>query len=151
MRRTDYRVPTIGTYRGCPIHADQPAERIERVVKPEIDTVLALTDLYELFDVAGDVTMSPEARLLSAAMLEARWTLASDERRQRPEGIDLDVLRATVAGLDSINWRSPTHYGSILDRGRAPGEPGAVPREVPLEKEGPVVGRLTGRNGPVVV
>jgi hypothetical protein len=132
MRRADAKIAIAEVYKGVGVHADQPRERIERVVRPEIDRVLGMTDSQGLFALCGDVSWSPEARMLAGAMLEALWDLAVNERRERPKGIDLDVVRARVGGLNSANWRSRTHYCCLLDPGPAPGQPGPVPREVPL-------------------
>ena len=134
-RRDDGPIPAAEMYRGIPIHDCQPQERIDGVVKPEIDKILATTDLSALFVVTQDVTYSPEARLLAASLLEARHQIAAADRRVRPE-IDLEVVHAATAGLNSRKWRSPWAYGSLLDVPAAPGEPGAVRREVPLEDEG---------------
>jgi hypothetical protein len=41
--------------------------------------------------------------------------------------IDLDLLRASTAGLGSRRWRSPTHFCSDLDH-----DENAVPREQSL-------------------
>jgi hypothetical protein len=46
-------------------------------------------------------------------LLEARYAAASTNRDAAP--VDLDSVRANVAGLDSREWRSPTHYGTDLD------------------------------------
>jgi hypothetical protein len=116
----------VEIYRGVGIHDQQPSERIENVVKPRIDYVMALDDVGELYEIARDVRSPPEARLLAAAKCEAHWSLAASERRVRP-GVDLSVTRAIVAGLDSAGWRDPDRYASLL----CPA--GAVPRAVPLQ------------------
>jgi|SRR5215471_1199316 len=111
----DDRIPSVGRYRGIDIHADQPAERIERIVKPEIDYVLDnLHDLEELFVFARLVTNSPEARLLAAAKIEAAWTLRAEDRRSLPQtSFDRDDLQAAAGPwLNSKKGRSPTHYAS---------------------------------------
>jgi hypothetical protein len=133
-------IPSVATYRGVGIQDHQPAERIENVVRPAIDAVFALADLKKLAAYAADVTRPPEARLLAAAKCEAMFQLAVDERRARPE-INLERVAASVAGLNSVRWRSPTHYASVLDVPPAPGKPGADPREIPLEREGEGVRR----------
>jgi hypothetical protein len=106
-------IPTIATHRGIGIHDQQSAARI-RVVKAAIDRVARMSALMELVDFAGDVQQPPEARMFAASKVEAEYSLAADDRRNRP-AIDLDRLRAVVAGLDSLTWRSPWWYGTLLD------------------------------------
>jgi hypothetical protein len=60
-------------------------------------------------------------------MAESLWTMASENRNNRPL-IDLDLLRASTAGLGSRRWRSPTHFCSLLDAH----DENAAPRERPL-------------------
>jgi hypothetical protein len=115
-------------HRGVKIHAGQSRERIERVVKPEIDAVLAMGDAAALAGFAADCANAPEARLLTAAKVEAAFALAAEGRENRPRGVDLERVAASVAGLASVGWRSPTHYASDLDVHTER----AVPREVPL-------------------
>ncbi len=127
-------IPVTEVYRGVGIHDQQPPERIERIVKPEIDSVLDRIDSPEaLLEFAGDHTRSPEARLLAAAKIEAGFAVAVEERRARPTGVSMEFVRAVVAGLNSQIWRSPTHYCSMFDRA-PPGKPKPVPREVPLPR-----------------
>jgi hypothetical protein len=115
----DDAIPKLGTHRGVPIHDCQPAERIERVVKPEIDVVFEMSSIDALFAYAADISRPPEARLFAAAKCESSWTLAAEERRVRPD-LNLDSLRALVAGLDSVKWRDPDFYCCLLDvRSRA--------------------------------
>ena len=114
-------------HRGVGIHDFQSSVRIESVVKPAIDRVGGISDIDLLFIYAADVGNPPEARLLAAARCEASWQLAAERRELRPD-VDLDRLRAITAGLGSLNWIGPTHYGSDLD----PCD-GAVPRDVPLQ------------------
>jgi hypothetical protein len=128
------RIPIVEVYRGVGIHDQQPADRIERIVKPEIDAVYDMRDLEALYEFAGDVARCPEARLFSAAKIEALWQQATEERWRRPD-IDLETVRAHVAGLDSATWRSPWVYGTLLDTPSAPGcsRPGAAKRDFPLD------------------
>jgi len=118
------KMPVLETYRGIGIHDFQPTERIQAIVKPEIDAVLALDDINQLLAVAGDTYRPPEARLLAAAKLEARFELAAERREARP-AIDLQRLRARTAGLDSVDWADPASFGSLLD---TPPQPGSAPR-----------------------
>jgi hypothetical protein len=107
-------IPVIETYRGARIFDHQPRARIDAVMKPEIDRVSAMTDPLALFTFAGDPRNSPEARLLA----KARCAAAAEIITQRCEGgpaVDIDRLRAAVAGLDSVTWRSPWRHCSLLD------------------------------------
>ena len=76
-------------------------------------------------DFAADSMQPPEARLFAAGKAEVHYQLAAEERRERPV-IDLDRLRATVAGADSLEWRDPYRYCSLLDHG-------GIERETPLD------------------
>jgi hypothetical protein len=84
-----------------------------------------MSDILELDDFAADPQQPPEARLFAANKVEVEYQLAAEERRNRPI-IDLDRVRATVAGLDSVVWRSPWYFASLLDAAAG------VPREEPL-------------------
>src|SRR4051794_37601368 len=116
-------IPIIAEHRGIGIHADQSPARI-KVVKRAIDRVARISNVLELAAFAEDAQQPPEARLFAASKLEAEYELATAERRLRPS-IDLDRVRACVAGLDSVGWRSPWVFGSLLDHD-------GVPREQPL-------------------
>jgi hypothetical protein len=116
-------IPIAQVYRGVPVHDQQPAERIEGVVKREIDRVFDMTDVVELFEFARSSRNAPESRLFAAAKVEAAWEIAAEERRPRPAGTTLEKTRAVVAGLNSVYWRCPATYGSVL------GAPGALARE----------------------
>jgi hypothetical protein len=107
----DDQIPTIGAYRGVPLHDQQPPERIKGIVEPEIDAVYDMTGIEALYEFAGDITRSPEARMFATAKVEALWDLAAEERRRRPD-ISRDRVKACVAGLDSVTWRCPMHYTS---------------------------------------
>jgi hypothetical protein len=120
------QIPTIAVHRGIGIHDHQTPGRI-KTVKAAIDRVARMSDIMELVDFAADPQQPPEARLFSANKLEAEYELAAEERRNRPV-VDLDKVRASVAGLDSVEWRSPVVYGTDLEHGgvereeRLPGE-----------------------------
>lgn len=121
-------IPTVGTYRGVPLHAFQSQERIE-VVKEAIDAVFDIGDAVALARHAADPAHPPEARLFAAARCEATWQLAAESRAVRPV-VNLAHVRASVAGLGTLKWTSPTHYGSDLDpTGRL------VRREQPISAE----------------
>jgi hypothetical protein len=121
------QIPTVATHRGVGIHDHQTPARIS-VVRAAIDRVAAMSDILELADFAADPQQPPEARLFAASKVEVEYELAAEERRNRPT-IDLDRVRASVAGLDSVEWRSPVVYGTDLEHG-------GVEREEPLPDEG---------------
>jgi hypothetical protein len=118
----DGRIPTVGVHRGIGLHDHQTPARL---VKAAIDRVARMSDVMELVDFAADAVQPPEARLFAANKAEIHYQLAAEERRNRP-AIDLDRLRATVSGLDSVVWRDPYRYGSLLDHG-------GIEREQPLD------------------
>jgi len=121
------QIPTIGTHRGIGLHDNQTLARI-KVVKSAIDRVAQMSDILELADFAADPRQPPEARMFAASKVAAEYELAAEERRNRPT-IDLDRVHATVAALDSLVWRDPDRYCSLLD-----GHPErAAKREVPLD------------------
>ncbi|MER2250010.1 hypothetical protein ABS772_08800 [Methylorubrum podarium] len=121
-------MPTIGTHRGVPLHAYQSAARIQ-VVKSAIDAVYEIGDAVALAAYAADPAHPPEARLFAAARCEATWQLAAESRAVRPI-VNLALVRASVAGLGTRQWMSPSHYGSDLDpTGRL------VKREQPIPAE----------------
>lgn len=117
-------IPIMATHRGVGIHDHQSPARI-RVVKVAIDRVAKMSDILELVDFAGDSRQPPEARIFAATKVEVEYQVAAEERRNRPI-VDLDRVRASVAGLDSIEWRDPRRYASLLDLD------GSVLREQPL-------------------
>jgi hypothetical protein len=122
-------IPVTATYRGVGLHDQQSAKRLD-VVRRAIDGVFDQRDIDRLFEIARDACWPPEARLLAAAKLEAMVQIAVDERAVRPP-IDLTLVQAIVAGLDSAKWRHPRYFASLFDPGPAPGEKWAE-REVPL-------------------
>jgi len=122
------------TYRGIEIQNFQTRDRIEGRVKPQIDLVMGLGNIAELFRYCSDVSKPPEARLLAAAMLEAIFGQAANDRRVRPE-IDLELVKACSAGLEQeSSWRSPTSYGCLCDQQIGDG-PEPEMRPVELTKE----------------
>ena len=114
------KIPTIGVYRGVGLHAFQDQTRLA-VVRGDIDDAFALDDAERLFAFAADLMRAPEARLLAAARVKALFELATERREVRPN-VDLQLLRAHVAGLDSLRWLDRRHYGTALAPGLAPGE-----------------------------
>lgn len=115
----DDAIPLIEVHRGVGLHDQQPPKRLDEV-RRAIDAVYDQHDLDRLLEIAGDPSWPPEARLFAAAKLEATHQIAADERKVRPS-IDLALVHAKVAGLNSKNWRHPTYYASVLDPGPAPG------------------------------
>jgi hypothetical protein len=128
----DERIGIVDWHKGVGLHDGQRPERLE-IVRAEIDSVIALRDLAALFSWAKNVGHAPESRLLARAKVEA--ILEGYDRQKRPAGITVETLRAHTAGLASVRWRSPTHYGSRLCVPTAPGMPGMVKREVPLSDD----------------
>jgi hypothetical protein len=120
-------MPISTTYKGVAIFAGQPAKRVAAVVKPEIDKVNKISDLVRLFEIAGDVSWSPEARLFSAARCVAGLQILTERREARPD-IDREDVEARTAGLASLTWADPFRYCSLLDVHHEC----AVPREQPL-------------------
>lgn len=125
-------IPIVGHYRGVGLHDQQSEERLN-VVRRAIDDVYDLQDHQSLSDIAGDPFWPPEARLFAAAKLQATHELAAQDRERRPP-IDLVLVAALVAGLDSQRWRDPQHYTCLLD---VPPVPGVVwpKREQPLDAD----------------
>lgn len=121
-------MPCVGSHRGVGIHAFQPRERIEAVVKPAIDAVSRISNPDALMAYVADRTNPPEARLFAAARVEALWQLAADDRTLRPK-ISLPLLHAYTAGLDSLNWASRWHYGTMLEPGPMPDAPARERRD----------------------
>jgi hypothetical protein len=110
------QIPTAGRHhRNVPLHAGQSARRLA-VVRADIDSAFSLLTVDELLAFARDVMRAPEARLLAGALLEARHAAATSNRDATP--VDIDLVRASIAGLDSINWRDPDNYGTDLDARR---------------------------------
>src|SRR5262245_33584746 len=109
------QIPAIDVHLGVDIHDHQSPARI-KVVKAAIDRVARTTDILELVAFAANPQQPPEARLFAASKVECEYEVAAEERRNRPM-IDLDRVRASVAGLDSLEWRSPVVYGTDLEHG----------------------------------
>ena len=124
------KIPFIEIYQGVGIHDCQPTARIETVVKPEIDAVMQMTDIGALVEHAADQIHAPESRLLAAAMVQAIFTIAVEQRRERPD-VDIDLVKASAAGLDSRQWRDCSHYCSLFDV-HPPGPRRAMQRETPI-------------------
>jgi hypothetical protein len=122
-------MPSIEVYKGVRIHDFQTAERIAVVVKPEVDTVMTMDSPHDLFDWSASVEHSPESRALATAKLEVLWQLAAEHRAIRPADIDLEMVRAVSAGVDSLGWADPGFYCSMLDHPKDPDHTLAAPRD----------------------
>jgi hypothetical protein len=125
---------TSGQYRGNDIHAFQSEQRIAEIVRPEIDKVLATTDPEELLEMAGDSSLAPEARLTAEARYRAAYELVVDDHGHTRSAFKLEQAAARTAGLDSMRWVDPSHYGSLLDTPRAPGDPRPGPAPRPADQ-----------------
>jgi hypothetical protein len=127
-------VPTDGIYRGVPLHAWQSPHRVATVVRPAIDRVHNMSDLRELFQFACDPCNCPESRLLAAAKVQAASSLAASERQRQPK-IDLELLAAITAGLDTVTWQSEEYFCTMFDyRANGMAMPDYTRREIPLDK-----------------
>jgi hypothetical protein len=125
-------IPIAEYYRGIGIFIDQPAQRIRDVVRPEIDLIFDLHDPSALFAFACDHFRCPEARLFAGAKLLTMFEMAAEHRWTRPGNITREEVHAATAGLNSLRWRDPWHYGCML-RSPMPGQHREPPRrEVPL-------------------
>jgi hypothetical protein len=122
----DDSIPTCGEHRGVPLHAFQDEARLD-VVRGDIDTVHALTNWRELWRIVRERRLAPEALLYAAAKLRAIHGTAANSRVARPD-FDLEMLGAYTAGLDSMTWIDPAHYGSSLQNVRPPGDDSLVRR-----------------------
>ena len=106
------------------------------VVRPAIDRVLdEIDDAGELLRYAGNSDNPPEARLLAGAKLLALFEHRAEARWTRPPGVTRETVLATIAGLNSVRWRDPWHYCSLLDVRRPPGGGKPPRREVPHETD----------------
>ena len=123
----DDAIPVIGLHRGVPLEDQQSDARLG-LVRSEIDHVLGMMDAVALADWADHPVHSPESRQLAVAMAESLWTMAAENRNNRP-AIDLDRLRASTAGLGCRRWRDPRRDASLLD------PDGGVLRDRPLDEE----------------
>ena len=113
-------IPVVEFHRGVGLHDQQTPERLA-AVRQAIDLVFAEHDFGKLFEIAGDARRPPEARLFAAAKLQAAHEIAVQDRVKRPL-IDLVLIQASVAGLNSLRWQHPVYFCSLLDPGPRPGE-----------------------------
>src|SRR5262249_31831145 len=122
-------MPISGSYKMVAIFAGQPAKRVA-LVKREIDKIGKISDLAELFEIAGDCSWSPEARLFAGARCLAGLEIRTERREARPD-IDRAAIESRTAGLGSIQWADPFRYCSLLDVYHER----AAKREEPLDEE----------------
>jgi hypothetical protein len=120
-------LPTSETYKGVAIFAGQPKRRVA-LVKKEIDKVAKISDLTQLYEIAGDCSWSPESRLFAEARCVAGLQMATERRQARPD-IDREDVEACTAGLAVQRWAHPDRYCSLLDMHHER----AAPREEPLK------------------
>ncbi|MCC3244194.1 hypothetical protein LG047_02460 [Methylocystis sp. WRRC1] len=124
--KDDDHIPTIGEHRGVPLHDFQDEARLA-VVRGDIDAVDAMTDWRELWRVVTERRLAPEASLYAEAKLRVLYASAATARVARPD-IDLEMLSAYTAGLNSFQWIDPAYYGSVLQNVRPPGDDSLTPR-----------------------
>jgi hypothetical protein len=120
-------IPIATTHKGVGIHAGQPAKRVA-LVKREIDKVSKISDLMQLYEIAGDCSWSPESRLFAGARCLAGLQLATERRQAHPD-IDKENVVAAAAGLSVLRWAHPTKYCSLFDVH----DEHAAPRDEPLD------------------
>jgi hypothetical protein len=122
----DDTVPTSGLHRGVPLHSGQSERRLA-IVRKDIDAAHALDGVGDLMIWLRNTLKAPESRLLAAAKLKASYESAAHHREVRP-AIDLELVVALAAPIESRKWRSPVNYGSDLCLGPAvPRDPDDAP------------------------
>jgi len=107
-------MPIVETYRGVGIHAFQSQERIDSVVKPEIDQVFTIDEPENLWQYVLSAMNAPEARIWAGAKLTA---MIEQRAHKRLPLLSFTVahVRAAIAGLSS-HWADPSAYCSLFDR-----------------------------------
>ena len=106
-------MPIASTYKGIGIHAGQPAKRVA-LVKRELDRISKVSDLKRLFEIAGDCSWAPEARIYAGARCIAGLERATERREPRPD-IGREDVEARTAGLCTVTWADPWRYCSLFD------------------------------------
>ncbi|MGD9541791.1 hypothetical protein [Methylocystis sp.] len=104
-----------------------------------------LSDIGELYAFACDPRNVPEARLFAEAKVIAGYQLAASSRIERPS-VDLELLAAHTAGLNSLHWMDPARFGTILAAPVRPGERHSQD-ERPPEFRAALEAELERRNG----
>jgi hypothetical protein len=106
-------MPIATTHKGVGIHAGQSAKRVA-LIRREIDKIAKISDLEQLFEIAGDVSWSPESRLFAEARCIAGLQMATERRQAHPD-IDKENVVAAAAGLAVVRWAHPDRYCSLFD------------------------------------
>jgi len=107
-------LPVGSTHKGVAIFAGQSAKRVA-LIRREIDKVTKISDLTQLYEIAGDCSWSPEARLFAEARCIAGLQLATERRQARPD-IDKEDVVACTAGLAVLDGRTRTNIALFLIR-----------------------------------
>jgi hypothetical protein len=89
-------MPIAATYKGVGIHAGQSAKRVG-LVRREIDKIAKISDLLELFEICGDCSWSPEARLFAGARVLPAFSLRQSGARRIPTSIGRTLKPARPA------------------------------------------------------
>jgi hypothetical protein len=105
-------IPIATTHKGVGIHAG-PAQRVA-LVKREIDKVSKISGLMQLYEIAGDCSWSPEARLFAGARCIAGLQMATERRQAHPD-INREDVEACTAGLAVQRWAHPHKHCSLFD------------------------------------
>jgi hypothetical protein len=106
-------IPISTTHKGVGIHAGQSAKRVA-LIRREIDKVAKISDLTELYAIAGDCLWSPESRLFAEARCIAGLQMATERRQAHPD-INREDVEAAAAGLAVQRWAHPDRYCSLFD------------------------------------
>jgi hypothetical protein len=129
------RMPTIGLYRGVPLHDYQPLDRIDDVVKPAIDVVHGMNNAEDLYEYAADYEHPPEARLFAAAKVRAIFETRASAHESRGD-VDLDRMAAAVSGLNNVVHTEPSYYLAWgTPQALAPGVRNSLERRPPHQVE----------------
>jgi hypothetical protein len=110
----DDQILISGRYRGVALHAGQNPRRLD-IVRRDVDAAFAREEAKDMMVFLRDGRHAPESRIFAAAKLRAMFEASVDHRETRPADVDPDLVTALVSPLESLRWRSPTHYGSDLD------------------------------------
>lgn len=107
------KMPIVEVYCGVGVHDFQPRDRIERIVKPALDRVIATGDAEVLWRIVLDPISPPEARVFAASKIRAINEAQATAHARRLGGERM--LDALLAGLDSLFWMDPMRFASLLD------------------------------------
>jgi hypothetical protein len=140
MTSNDDSFPVAGAHRGAPLFAYQSPERLA-TVRAEIDEVLGTHDPHRLHEYARNISHSPESRLLAVARVDALFEVSANHREARPQ-VNLQNVRAAVAGLGSRRWAHPEFHSSLFD----PHPPADSGQPMPGRRERPLTNEERGRD-----